>query len=80
MPKYRLTHAHDAADCEAVYASWKGIDSPLRKATALSSCPSGGHEIWWDVEADSPQSALTQLPRYVADRVVAVRVGDVEIP
>ena len=79
MPLYRLTHTHEAAECSVAYASWKGSDSPLRGKAAVTSCLSGRHEVWWDVAADSAELALARLPRFVAERTVAARVGDVVI-
>jgi hypothetical protein len=63
-----------------VFASFKGFQSPLRHRVAIGSCDFGTHRIWWDVEAATAADALARLPRYVADRTVAIRVGDVETP
>jgi hypothetical protein len=41
---------------------------------------SGGHEIWWSVDAGSAEEALGLLPFYVASRTTATRVSAVEIP
>jgi hypothetical protein len=46
----------------------------------LASCRSGGHAIWWTVEAESGGAALELLPRYVAERTTASQVSEVEIP
>ena len=80
MPQFRLHHRHDADECPAVYAAWKGFDSPLRHQPTTSSCQRGGHEIWWDVSATNPADALSQLPDYVAARTTAIRVDPVDIP
>lgn len=80
MPQYLLHHRHDARDCPIAYAAWKGHKSPLRHRTTLASCASGGHAIWWTVEATSVEAALGLLPTYLADRTEAVAVGRVEIP
>jgi hypothetical protein len=80
MPHYLLHHRHDAGECPVAYAAWKGHTSPLRHRQALSSCASGGHAIWWTVEAASARAALGLLPGYLADRTEAVRVGHVDIP
>ena len=61
-------------------ASFSGHDSPLRHGTALSSCPSGGHGIWWDVEAASEAAALELLPFYVAQRTTVAAVAPLRIP
>jgi len=80
MARYLLLHRHDATECGAAYAAWKGFVSPLRHALALSSCLEGGHAIWWNVEARDPRSALELLPRYLAERTSVVKIREVEIP
>ena len=40
----------------------------------------GGHQIWWTVEAEDEQSALSLLPHYVAQRTVAEEVREVPLP
>lgn len=80
MTRYRLHHRHSAAECPVVFASWRGFLSPLRHGAATGSCGNGGHDLWWDVEADSPDEALAQLPRFVADRTTAIPIEDVPIP
>jgi hypothetical protein len=80
VASFILEHSHDAAECGAVFAAFRGHDSPLRRQATLASCPSGGHAIWWTVEAASEQDALALLPRYVAERTTAIRVGTVRIP
>jgi len=80
MPLYRLHHRHRAPECPIAFAAWKGFASPLRRQVTLASCAGGGHEIWWDVNADSADEALAQLPRYVAERSQAIPVVETEIP
>jgi hypothetical protein len=80
MPQYLLHHRHDARECPVAFAAWKGHESPLRHRTTLASCASGGHAIWWTVEAASVEAALGLLPTYLAVRTEAVPVGHVEIP
>ena len=80
VPEFVIHHRHDAAECGIVFASFRGTTSLVRHRAALASCPSGGHEIWWAVEADGERAALDQLPFYVAERATAVRVERVEIP
>jgi hypothetical protein len=46
----------------------------------LASCRSGGHAIWWTVDAASEKEALEVLPFYVAERTVITRVSEVQIP
>ena len=80
MSRFVLHHRHEADDCGVVFASFKGHDSPLRRQLALASCRSGGHAIWWTVEAASEAEAVALLPPYVAERTTAARVSAVEIP
>ena len=63
-----------------VFASFKGHVSPLRHRATLGSCRTGGHAIWWTVDADTEEEALGLLPHYVAERTTVSRVGEVEIP
>jgi hypothetical protein len=80
MPRYVLEHRHEAHECGVVFASFKGHGSPLRRRATLASCRSGGHAIWWTVEAASEAQALALLPFYVADRTTAASVSPVDIP
>jgi hypothetical protein len=80
MPRYLLQHQHQPRECGPVFASFKGYESPLRHEATLASCRSGGHAIWWTVEAESEAAALRLLPAYVAQRTTAARVNEVEIP
>ena len=80
MSRFVLHHRHEADDCGVVFASFKGHDSPLRRHPALASCRSGGHAIWWTVEAESEADALALLPFYVAERTTATSVTAVDIP
>ena len=80
MPRYLLEHRHEPQECGVVFASFKGHASPLRRRVTLASCRSGGHTIWWTVDADTEEEALGLLPRYVAERVTVSRVSEVQIP
>jgi hypothetical protein len=80
MSHYVLQHRHEPHECGAVFASFKGHESPLRHRATLASCRSGGHAIWWTVDAASEADALGQLPCYVAERTTATQVSEVEIP
>ena len=80
MARYVLEHRHEAEECGVVFASFRGHDSPLRRRPTLASCRSGGHAIWWTVEAASEAEAVALLPAYVAERTTAARVSAVEIP
>ena len=80
MARYLLNHRHQPHECGIVFASFKGNASPLRRRATLASCPSGGHEIWWTVEAEAEADALRPLPFYVAQRTTVTRVSEVEIP
>lgn len=80
VPRYLLQHRHEAHQCGVVFAAFKGHDSILRRQATVASCHSGGHEIWWTVDAASELDALTLLPFYVAQRTTATQVSDIEIP
>lgn len=80
MTRYLLHHRHGPDECGVVFTSFKGHASPLRHRTTLASCRSGGHAIWWTVEAESEQAALEFLPFYVAERTTVTRVSEVQIP
>jgi hypothetical protein len=80
VPEYLVHHRHESAECGVVFASFRGHDSPLRQQKTLASCRSGGHAIWWRVEAASEAEALELLPYYVAERSSVVSVSEVEIP
>jgi hypothetical protein len=49
-----------------VFAAFRGCESPLCHRSTLASCWSGGHAIWWSVEAAGEGEALGLLPFYVA--------------
>jgi hypothetical protein len=80
MARYLLQHSHAPDECGVVFASFKGHQSPLRHRATLASCRTGGHAIWWTVEASSLEAALNQLPAYVAQRTAATPVNEVQIP
>jgi hypothetical protein len=80
MPRYLLHHTHEPRACGIVFASFKGHESPLRHRATLASCRSGGHAIWWTVDAESEEDALGLLPPYVAARTAVARVNEVDIP
>ncbi|MFN8185605.1 MAG: hypothetical protein U0R69_00850 [Gaiellales bacterium] len=80
MSRYLLEHRHEARECGVVFASFRGHESPLRHRPTLASCRSGGHAIWWTVDAASEADALGLLPFYVAERTTATCVSEVEIP
>ena len=63
-----------------MFASFRGHESPLRHQPTLASCRTGGHAIWWTVEAESEEEDLALLPFYVAIRTSATSVNEVEIP
>ena len=80
MTDYLLHHRHSSTECSAVYAAWKGFESPLRKTRAISTCLEGGHAIWWRVHAGSPDEALALLPPFVAERTTVTPTREVSIP
>jgi hypothetical protein len=80
MSRYLLQHRHSPDECGVVFASFRGHKSPLRHQMTLASCRSGGHAIWWTVDAASEKDALELLPFYVAKRTTIARVSEVQIP
>ena len=80
MSRYLLQHRHEPHECGVAFAAFKGHPSPLRHNPTLGSCRSGGHAIWWTVDADTEEEALELLPYYVAERTTVSRVSEVEIP
>lgn len=80
VPTFLLTHTHSADECRVVAAAWKGFASPLRHSPTLGSCATGGHRLWWTVEATDRGAALALLPAYLADRTGTEEVREVQIP
>ena len=80
MPVFLLHHQHEPHECAAVFAAWAGFQSPLRQRTVASTCLTGGHELWWRLEAPDQASALAWLPRYVAERTTSIAIREIEIP
>ena len=80
MPRYLLHHCHEPRECSAAFASFKGSESPLRRRPAIASCSSGGHAIWWTVDAVSEEDALRLLPAYIGARTTVTPVSEIEIP
>ncbi len=80
MSRYVLHHRHHPDECGFAFASFKGEQSPLRHRGTLASCRSGGHDIWWTVDAATEADALQLLPFFIGQRTTATRVSEVEIP
>jgi hypothetical protein len=80
MPCFLIHHRHESHECGAVFASFKGHESPLRHRAAIATCSFGGHAIWWRVEAAGEAEALGLLPFFVAERATATRIRAIEIP
>jgi hypothetical protein len=80
VPTFILSHRHRPEECAIAIAAWKAFRSPLRHSRPLGSCATGGHRVWWTVQATDLDAALAQLPAYVADRTVAQEVREVSIP
>jgi hypothetical protein len=80
MFRFLLQHRHEPHECGVVFAAFRGHESTLRRRATLASCLSGGHEIWWSVEAATEQDALALLPFYVAERTTTTRVDEIQIP
>jgi hypothetical protein len=77
---FLLSHHHAPADCPLVFAAWRGFASPLRHRDAYSSCPLGGHGLWWIVEAQDAAAALAQLPERVSLQTEVTRVARFPVP
>ena len=58
----------------------RGTKARCAEQATLASCASGGHAIWWAVEAATEAEALALLPFFVAERSTVTRVSEVEIP
>jgi hypothetical protein len=80
MSSFLLLHQHEPHECAAAFAAWQGFSSPLRHHPVPSSCLTGGHGLWWRVEAGDPREALELLPRFVAERTRPVQIREVDIP
>jgi hypothetical protein len=80
MTRFLLHHRHDERQCGVAYAAFKGETTPLRRRPVVASCLSGGHEMWWLVEAGSTDEALAQLPHFLATRATATPITEVHIP
>lgn len=80
MSWFLLRHTHDACECAASWAAWRGSGSPLRRCDAVSSCVHGDHVVWWLTEAPDATAALDLLPPFVARRAEAVAVQRVATP
>jgi len=80
VPHFLLNHHHEPHECAAAFAAWAGVDSPLRRRSAPSTCLAGDHGLWWWVEAANDREALALLPSFVAARTKAIEVRRVEIP
>lgn len=80
MATFLLHHRHSATECATAFAAWNGFKSPLRRRPAHSTCLTGGHALWWIVDADDRDAALRLLPEFVARRARATEVRRVCIP
>jgi hypothetical protein len=80
MPHFLLHHRHGPSECAAAFAAWKGFESTLRREPVLSTCLAGGHELWWRVDAATPEAALAELPAFVARRSTAIAIREVRVP
>jgi hypothetical protein len=80
MSRYLLHHRHTPDECGVAFASFKGHVSPRRHRATLASCRSGGHAIWWTLDADNEEDALRLLPFYLAERTTITCVSELEIP
>jgi hypothetical protein len=80
MRRFLLHHQHRPDECGVAFAAFKGHASPLRRGATIASCLSGGHAIWWLVDAEDAEDALARLPYFVAERATATEIREVQIP
>ena len=80
MARFLVHHRHAPQECGIAFTAFKGHASPLRQTGTVASCLTGGHEVWWVVEADGPDQALAQLPHFVATRSTLTAITEVRIP
>jgi hypothetical protein len=80
MPLFYLHHSHEPDECETAFAAWKGFESPLRHRSAASTCLTGGHRLFWKVEASDRSVAGAMLPAFVAARTEVIEAREVQIP
>ena len=80
MTRYLIHHRHAARECGVAFSSFRGHESSLRHRAALCSCDSGGHAIWWTVDAATEVDALALLPFFIAERSTTTAVTEVAIP
>jgi hypothetical protein len=80
MGTYVLSNTHHDGECAATFAAWRGFESPLRRSAPASGCRWSDHRLWWEVEAESAEEALRQLPPFVADRTEVIRVIRADLP
>ena len=74
MPRYILEHRHTPRECGVVFASFNAFESPLRHAGALFVQLRNPPDLVGARSRDRGR-ALAQLPRYVAERTTATRIG-----
>ncbi len=80
MPLFHLHHKHEPSECAAAFAAWRGFQSPLRHRPAAATCLTGGHCLFWQVEAGDRQEATAMLPAFVAARTEVIEAREVRIP
>ena len=80
MPRYLVHHRHEPHECGVAFTAFRATRAGFASRPTLASCASGGHAIWWAVEAATETEALALLPFFVAERSTATRVSEVEIP
>jgi hypothetical protein len=80
MALFLLHSQHHETECRAMYAAWRGFESPLGHSAPWATCLWGGHEVWWETEAEDETAALRHLPPFVAERSRAIRVTRARLP
>ena len=80
MPRFLLHHRHEPHECGVAFASFRGTRARSATRRRWPRALTGGHAIWWTVEAAGPEEALALLPYFLAERATATRVDEVDIP
>ena len=80
MPCFLLHHLHEADECGVVFATLPRHDRTHQRPPNIPTSRTGGHAIWWRVEADSKDDALALLPFFVSVRTTVTKVSEVTIP
>jgi hypothetical protein len=62
-------------------AAWKAYPSPLRHGRPLGSCATGGHRLWWAVEATVEfEQEMVEILAMDGDTVLGEAATAIRIP